>query len=252
MFAALRAQNPGRSLGSILLYASASWLTRVLCVILYRLRASAGPSRDRRAGPVVVPMDRPLLVVVNHQSFLDPIVVANILPRQVTFLARATLFHNAAFGALIRNLNAVPLKDDGSDTAAIRITLQQLKLGRCVLIFPEGTRTPDGAMRPFKRGVWLLLSRARCDILPIGLDGTFDAFPRGQALPNLWGQHIAIRVGAPVTHAELSALGPDAGLDHLARTVDTLRLQARADIRHATDGTWPPKGPADQPGPVAD
>lgn len=252
MFFALRAPNPGRPLGSLWLYAAACAITRALCILVYRLRASAGVAPGRHAGPVAMPFDRPLLVVVNHQSFLDPVIVADVLPRQLTFLARASLFKNPVFGSLIRNLNAVPLKDDGSDTAAIRIALEQLKLGRCVLIFPEGRRTPDGAMRPFKRGVWLLLSRARCDVLPIGLDGAFNAFPRNQTLPNLWGQRLAIRVGAPVGHAELSALGPDAGLAHLARTVDTLRLQARADIRRATGDAWPPKGRADLVGPLAD
>lgn len=226
-----------------LFYDAAQKLTWLLMVLVYRLRVARGKPSDGAPRPIAA--DRAYLVIANHQSFFDPVIAASSVPRRLTFLARASLFKNRLFAALIRSLNAVPLNDEGSDTAAIRTAIEQLKLGRCVLIFPEGTRTPDGAVHPFKRGCWVLLSRAKCDVLPVGIDGAFEAFPRRAKFPAVWGQRLAARVGDPIDSDKLLAMGPDEGLTHLAHTVDALRRQARDDIRQATHGRWPPTGAGD-------
>ena len=221
----------------LLLYYAVCKITLVLFKVFFRLR-SRGTSNMPARGPV--------LVAVNHQSHLDAEAVSIVLPRHVVFIARAGLFKNPLFGWFIRALNSVPIKEGGSDTAAIRAALEQLARGRAVLIFPEGTRSPDGAMRPLKRGVWLLLSRGKCPILPVGVDGGFDAWPRGARFPRLFaGARIAVAVGAPINPDELLLLGPERGLLLLGERLDALRLQARAMARDASRGRWPPAGPGD-------
>jgi 1-acyl-sn-glycerol-3-phosphate acyltransferase len=167
--------------------------------------------------------------------------------RHINFIARGGLFGNPLFGSYIRALNAVPIKETGSDTAAIRTALEQLSKGRIVLLFPEGSRSPDGTLQEFKRGFWLLMSRAKCRVLPMGIDGAFDAWPRGRGLPRLWGSRIAVSIGAPLSHEALMAMGPDQGLPYLRQVVDALRLDARHELRKGTRERYPVEGPADFP-----
>jgi 1-acyl-sn-glycerol-3-phosphate acyltransferase len=238
MFARLRARNPGRGVAALLGYQAIRALAEAALRLTWRVR---------RRGHEHVPTSGPLLIAVNHQSHLDAPAVGCGMDRHVNFIARQGLFKNPLFGSLIRLLNARPIKESGSDTAAIRESLALLAMGRCVLIFPEGSRSPDGTVRPFKRGVWLLLSKAKCPVLPVAVEGAFDAWPRGQHLPRLFGCRLAVRYGQPIPPEQLLALPPDQGLNLLRTTIDTLRLEARADLRHQSRGQYPAQGPADAP-----
>jgi len=220
MFSRIRALCPGRSIAGIGFYAFVRWLAGVALLVTFGLRAKNSKN---------MPATGPVLVVANHQSHLDPPAIGIILPRHLTYLARASLFKNPLFGAFIRGLSSVPLKEGKGDAAAIRTAIEQLGMGRAILIFPEGSRTLDGEMTPFKRGVWLLLSRAKCPVLPVGIDGAFEAWPRGTSLPRLFrGNRVAIEVGEPIASEMLLAMKPDDGLALLAERINTLRLKARA------------------------
>lgn len=210
-----RSRNPGRSWWGILFYQvcwTALWL---VFTSVYRLRVR---------GAANIPSDGPLLVVANHQSLIDPPCIGMAFKgRQLNFIARDGLFKNPVFAALIRGLNAVPIKENGSDTAAIRTALEQLGMGRALLIFPEGTRSPDGEIHEFKRGFWLLMSRAKCPVLPVAIEGAYRAFPRGRAWPRVWAQRLTVTVGKPISCDELLAMGPERGLPHLREQVHALR-----------------------------
>lgn len=194
-----------------------------------------------------VPARGPLLIVANHQSFYDPpLVGCYIHSRHTDFIARAGLFRIPLLATLIRPLNTIPIAEAGGDTAAMKEALRRLGEGKAVVIFPEGTRTPDGAMREFKRGISVLVKRAKCPVLPAALDGVYDALPRGKA-PNLFGPRVGVAYGQPIPHAELMEHGPDEALRRLEREIDILRLNLRAEIRRRSKGKWPSKGPADAP-----
>jgi 1-acyl-sn-glycerol-3-phosphate acyltransferase len=130
-----------------------------------------------------MPQRGPALVISNHQSFLDPIVVGLAARRQLVPLARKTLFRNRFFGALIRSLKAVPIDQDGIGKEGIRAIAEQLQYGRAVMVFPEGSRTPDGAMHEFRPGIHLLLKRAPAPIVPVGIAGAYDAWPVWRPYP---------------------------------------------------------------------
>lgn len=120
-----------------------------------------------------VPRSGPLIVICNHQSGFDPPVVAAILPRPVYFMTKAELFRFRPFAALIGALHAYPVKRGRPDRGAIRKSLDLLKAGETLLIFPEGHRTETGALQPARSGVVFLAKRAGAPIVPVGIVGRY-------------------------------------------------------------------------------
>jgi 1-acyl-sn-glycerol-3-phosphate acyltransferase len=195
-----------------------------------------------------VPRKGPVLIVSNHQSHLDPPAVGcGPMFRPTAFVARDTLFKNPAFGWLLRNINALPIKRDEADTTAIRDVLERLESGGAVVMFPEGTRSPEGCIKPFKRGMGLLLKKARCPVVPVGIDGFTHTWPRNAKRPHLRGRRLAVVYGKPFDPEDLLREGPDAALIRVAQAIDSLRLEARAILWQDTNGMYPPGGAPDAP-----
>jgi 1-acyl-sn-glycerol-3-phosphate acyltransferase len=126
-----------------------------------------------------VPKQGPALFVVNHQSFLDPIMVGLSLSRPVRFLARDTLYRAPLARAFLNKIYTIPLKRDAASSTTIRMAVSQLQQGFLVGIFPEGTRSSDGLIGTLKPGFIALVRRAEAPIIPVGIAGTGAAFPRG-------------------------------------------------------------------------
>jgi 1-acyl-sn-glycerol-3-phosphate acyltransferase len=233
----LRQLRPETPLWRVVVYEVSRLLTAALMTLIYRFRAY-GSRRIPRSGP--------LLLVANHQSFLDPPAIGlAVHTRQLDYIARIGLFHSRAFSRLLSFFNALPIREEGGDAAAIREILRRLEKGHALLIFPEGSRTEDGATQPFKRGVALLVKRARCPVVPVAVEGCFDAWPRWRRWPRLWNTRIAVAVGTPIAYDELMAQGPDAALDRLAVEIEQMRLVLRRQLRRESRGRFPAPGPGD-------
>jgi 1-acyl-sn-glycerol-3-phosphate acyltransferase len=159
----------------------------------------------------------PCLLAANHQSLLDPPLIGAALPAEVAFVARKTLFENPVFGWVIRACHALPLDRDEADLAAIRRALAVLAEGRKLVIFPEGTRSADGALLPAKAGAGLLALKSGVPVVPIRIRGARDVLPRGGWLPT-GGARIRIRFGEPLAASEL-----DAGAGHPGRYLEASR-----------------------------
>ena len=132
-----------RSLPSRLWYGLLQRGLQLLAVVVYRVRYS---------GRQNIPTEGGVLVVSNHQSHLDPPLVGIGVPRRLNYLARETLFSFAPFRWLIGSVDAIPIDRDGIGLGGIKEALRRLKRGEMVLIFPEGTRTRDGEIAPFRPG----------------------------------------------------------------------------------------------------
>lgn len=130
-----------------------------------------------------IPLHGPVLVVANHQSFFDPLLIGLSTRRHLSFVARKSLFKNRMFTWVIDCLNAIPLDQDGVGKEGIRAILAQLHEGRGVAIYPEGERTANGAISPLKPGIGLLVKRVQAPIVPLGIAGAHGAWPRHQLLP---------------------------------------------------------------------
>lgn len=182
----------------------------------------------RRFGVRRVPRRGPLLVVANHQSYLDSVVVGcAIYPRVATHLARAGLFKNKAFAGLISTFGAVPIKEDEGDLGAIRTVIARLEMGDAVIVYPEGSRTPDGEIKAFKRGVALIARRTKCHVLPIAIDGGFEVWPRWRKGPRPWSRGIRVMVGEPIESDVLVASGKDGGLSRLESEIRAMHGRLR-------------------------
>lgn len=130
-----------------------------------------------------VPAAGGVLLASNHQSYLDPILVGMGTHRQLHFVARRTLFRFGPFGRAIRALHAHPIDRDRGDIGAIRVVLENLRAGRPVVIFPEGTRTRTGRLGEPKDGFARIAARAGVPIVPVLVEGSRLLWPPHKPLP---------------------------------------------------------------------
>jgi 1-acyl-sn-glycerol-3-phosphate acyltransferase len=153
--------------------------------------------RIRFFGREHVPLSGPVLLVSNHQSYLDPIVCGVGLRRELDYVARDSLFRNRFFGRFIGSVNAFPIQRDQADIQAVKSIIRRLKNNRAIVVFPEGTRTTDGTIRSIKAGFDLIIRRSGATLVPVVVDGPFEIWPRHQALPSMG--NIRVLYGQPFT-----------------------------------------------------
>jgi 1-acyl-sn-glycerol-3-phosphate acyltransferase len=184
---------PQRSLLSLAWYELLRRGLQLLGVVIYRVRYS---------GRQNIPAEGGVLAVCNHQSHFDPPLVGLGCPRMMNYLARDTLFGFAPFRWLIRSANAIPIDREGSGLGGIKESLKRLKRGEMVLVFPEGTRTSDGKIAAFRPGFTALAVRSGAAILPVAIDGAYQAWPRRRKFPGLG--RIRVHFGVPITPGEIA------------------------------------------------
>ena len=160
--------------------------------------------RERFEAVHHVPREGGVVVVANHQSFLDIPLLSHAIPRHVSFLARDTLAGSKPLAALMRTCGAVLIKRGAPDRAALREMAAHLERGDVVVIFPEGTRSPDGTVQEFRAGALLAARMAKAPIVPCGIRGAVEALPRKALLPRPF--KVAARFAAPIDSARDDAL----------------------------------------------
>jgi 1-acyl-sn-glycerol-3-phosphate acyltransferase len=172
-----------------------------------------------------VPQRGGVLIVANHQSVLDPVMLAVNLRRPVSFMAKRELFDgHSAFAWLIRNLNAFPVRQGEGDVGAVRETIKRLQAGHVLIVFPEGERTPDGRIGKLEGGIGLIIRRAGPDVrvVPAAVDGAFKAWPKHRKRPRFCP--IQVKYGPPLSLAHLKAAQIMETIDgHIRRLFDDLR-----------------------------
>lgn len=150
-----------------------------VCRRIIRLWLKAWLRYETR-GSERVPLSGGCIVASNHASFLDPVAVGcGLMRRHVRFLARDTLFKSRLTGWWADRVGVVRIDRDKGDIAALRSALRVLRRGGLICLFPEGTRTPDGKLQEAQGGVGFLMAKAGVPVVPVFVEGTFDALPRG-------------------------------------------------------------------------
>ena len=151
------------------------WLTWIVLFIAYKLFF-----RFKAFGSEKVPKDsRGIIFAPNHASFLDPPLLGISTRRHITFLAKEYLFRVFILGSALRWLGVLPIKSESQDFKSMRQLLRALKDGKRIVVFPEGTRSTDGFLKEAESGVGFLAVKSESWVLPVYIQGTFKAFPKG-------------------------------------------------------------------------
>jgi 1-acyl-sn-glycerol-3-phosphate acyltransferase len=170
-------------------------LSRWLAQIFFRYRV-IHPERVIQDGPVILAM--------NHQSYLDPPLAGIACRRAIYFLARKTLLDLPLLGPILPKLNVIPVDQEGGDRSALKALIRVLRANHCVLVFPEGARTEDGNLQPAQPGVGLVIAKTRAPVVPMRIFGAYEALPRGGKLHL---HRITIVVGEPLHFSEADVAG---------------------------------------------
>lgn len=169
-----------------------------------------------------VPAEGGVLIISNHQSYLDPVLLGVRLQRPLSYLAKSELFGNWAFSWLIRSLGAFPVKQGAGDVGAMKETIARLQEGKALNIFPEGSRTDTGQLLPIEKGVGLVIRKARVPVVPAVITGSFEAWPKGHTLFRPFP--IRILYGHPM---DLSSMDRDEMIKTIGRTFETMFAELR-------------------------
>jgi len=200
----------------------ARWCCKVFCNLFFRIHIY---------GRENVPDKGAVVLVSNHQSYLDPVFCGIYLKRPLYFLARSSLWKNRFFGRLISSVNTIPVNQGQADLSAMRKVIDKLKKGWGVCLFPEGTRSIDGKITPFKPGFGLLCRRGGAAVVPVLIDGAFECWPRHKkifspgSIEVCYGKAIPAEQVKNMNDRELAEL-----------LTDTLRrMQTESRIQHGKE-----------------
>ena len=175
--------------------------------------------RGDTAGIENLPPRGGYIVAANHASHLDPPIVGLHLPRQVCFFARKTLWKPGFASWWLDAVGCIPVdRDGGTDVTAIKRVLQALKQEKVIILFPEGTRSPDGRLQRPKPGVGLLACRARVPVIPARIFGSSEAMGRSDKVR--LGSPVAVTYGKALQPADYD--DPSAGKERYARAAERI------------------------------
>lgn len=170
-----------------------------------------------------VPKTGGALLISNHQSYLDPVLLGVNLPRPLSYLAKSELFENRFMSWLITSLRAIPVRQGKGDKGAIEETIRRLRQGHMLNIFPEGTRTQNGQIAPIQRGAALVVRRANVPIVPAVIDGSYEAWPYTRKM--FRARPIRVLYGKPL---DVSGLKGDQIVELIDRTLREMLDDFRA------------------------
>ncbi|MBN1419703.1 MAG: 1-acyl-sn-glycerol-3-phosphate acyltransferase [Planctomycetes bacterium] len=155
-------------------YRICRWLCRVATVLPFDLRAY---------GIENVPASGGAIIVSNHQSYVDPVLIGVVLPRRLSFVAREGLFRVPLLGALLRGLGARPVDRTAASRSTLAAAVEIVGAGGLLTIFPEGSRSRDGRIGTFQRGFAFVAARSGAPVIPAAVRGAYEAWPRTRFFP---------------------------------------------------------------------
>jgi 1-acyl-sn-glycerol-3-phosphate acyltransferase len=183
-----------------------------------------------------IPNEGPVILAANHISNFDPVLIGAFLTprlgRRIHWLGKKEMFDWPVVGYIARNGGIIPVDRGAADVEAFRVARRVLDAGSVLVVFPEGTRSPTGALQPPKDGLSMLALRTNATIVPIGISNTDRVWPKGRLIPTP-GRHATMRIGEPFRVGDL--LPPEIdrkAAKGLATTLIMRRIAALLDPRH--------------------
>jgi 1-acyl-sn-glycerol-3-phosphate acyltransferase len=199
-----------------------------------------------------IPTEGAAILASNHLSFSDSIFLPLMVPRRVTFLAKAEYFNGRGIKGLLtkgffKGVGQVPIDRSGgkASEAALRKGLEILRSGELLGLYPEGTRSPDGRLYRGKTGIARMALEAGVPVIPVAMINTFDIQPPGQVMPRI--MQVGIRIGEPLDFSRYEGMSADRFVlrsitDEIMyelmqlsgqEYVDTYATKAKADLAEA-------------------
>ncbi|MGH7408539.1 MAG: lysophospholipid acyltransferase family protein, partial [Candidatus Methylomirabilales bacterium] len=177
-----------------------------------------------------VPETGPFILASNHASYFDAFVIAAALPfRFVTrlyYVGFQTFFQHPLLDWFARNVRVIAIDLDAYLARALQTAAHVLRDGRGLCVFPEGARSIDGTVKPFKKGTGILALGAKVPLVPVHLGGTFDVWPRGERWPR--PARIRVTFGEPASVDALLRDPAAVGADDAERLMAALRARVAA------------------------
>ena len=173
-----------------------------------------------------IPAQGGVLLVSNHASLLDPVIIGAAVSRELHYLGEDTYFHIRGIGWLLTKLNGIPIKREKPGWQSLKRVISCLKMGNALLLFPEGTRSTDGTLGTVKDGASFIIHHSNVPTIPVFLKGTGRFMPRGSKL--ICPGKLSVTFGAPLDFSALK--GIDERHELYQRTSQQIR-QAILDLQ---------------------
>lgn len=202
---------------------------------LIRVAARTGLPELRIDGLANIPAEGPFLIIANHQSILDPLLIQAFCPRPVFTMAKSTQFSHPIMRWLMLRALSFPVRRYQIDPQAARTVLDHLRHGHGVGIYPEGERTWDGALQPPRLGTIRLILKAGVPVVPTTISGAYDVWPRWHTAIRPGPIHICF--GSPISFPSVQRRADrEAALPETTATImATLQRQLDMNIAGATE-----------------
>ncbi|MGM0558304.1 MAG: 1-acyl-sn-glycerol-3-phosphate acyltransferase, partial [Myxococcota bacterium] len=188
-------------------------------------------------GRAHIPRHNPnVIVAANHSSHLDMGLVKYALGdfgRNIRALAAADYFFgNTLYKTYFNNFtNLIPVERSGTMEQALSGAAEAVHRGETILVFPEGTRSTSGKLQDFKRGIGYLAAHERVDVLPLYIEGTYRALPKGQSLPSPTARKLKVYVGPPLDTRRLIDEAGDVSDSELYQYIADKTREAIVELR---------------------
>jgi len=158
----------------------------------------------------------PCVIAANHASFFDPPLAGVACQRAIHYLARKSLLDWPVLGGILPQLNVIAVDQKNADRSALMAAIRVVRAGGAILVFPEGTRSPDGKLQSAQPGIGMIVAKTGAPVVPMRISGSYEAFPKNQRLPR--SSQITITIGKPMDFSEEHALGRE----HYQQTSDRI------------------------------
>jgi len=223
--------GPGRDFGVgrkswFMVYDIVCFSLKWICKIFFRLQVIGGEN---------VPRTGPVILASNHVSYLDPIFLGVSLPRRANYMAKEEIFRNPLIAWFLGKLQAYPVSRDRVNSSSIKRTLDLLKKGRVLLLFPEGTRGDGRTLLKAKPGIAIIAERSGAPMVPVFLEGPEKVLPRGSHRIRL--HKVTVHIGPPMRcqsssqHWQFKKQGHASLVDQVMAGIDTMKRNIEDDGR---------------------
>lgn len=190
-----------------------------------------------------LPARGPFILVANHQSVLDPIIVQVVCRRPLHTLTKSTQFGGGLMRWVLPRVNAIPTRRYRIEPQAVRVVLRRLAAGEAVGIYPEGERSWDAALQPFRRGTMRLILKAGVPVVPCGVVGSYDVWPRWSR--SIRRRRVRLAFGQPLRWPAVHERHRrDALVDEVAEAIGR-ELEELSSWEWITGGSGRPEGEGD-------